>query len=205
MTRTGRSRLTRRARSPRWCPSCRITSAASRRPSPRRSARRSWSRPPRRTRRGCHDTLQATGWLASPIMTEIAARWISSGTTTTIVADRRREAEARQTLLRETLGLSRSVGLSARAPSLAGASAPVGARVGLRRYASPARRAGHERRCVRRRRDAAGAGGSREPRGGAKSPGARERARDRRVAVTRRSRARPSGEVDVAATPRRTQ
>ena len=54
--------------------------------------------------------LQATGWLASPIMMEIAARWISSGTTTTIVADRRREAEARQALLREALGLSRSVG-----------------------------------------------------------------------------------------------
>jgi len=54
--------------------------------------------------------LQATGWLASPIMTEVAARWISSGTATTIVADRRREAEARQTLLRNALGLSRSVG-----------------------------------------------------------------------------------------------
>jgi DNA-binding transcriptional MocR family regulator len=33
-----------------------------------------------------------------------------SGTTTTIVADRRREAEARQALLREAFGLSRSVG-----------------------------------------------------------------------------------------------
>lgn len=54
--------------------------------------------------------VQATGWLASPIMTEVAARWISSGTTTTIVADRRREAEARQTLLRDSLGLSRNVG-----------------------------------------------------------------------------------------------
>ena len=54
--------------------------------------------------------LQATGWLASPIMTEIAARWISSATTTAIIADRRREAAARQTLLREALSLSRSVG-----------------------------------------------------------------------------------------------
>jgi DNA-binding transcriptional MocR family regulator len=54
--------------------------------------------------------LHATGWLASPVMTEIAARWISSGTTTTIVADRRREAEARQTLLRDALGLSRNAG-----------------------------------------------------------------------------------------------
>jgi DNA-binding transcriptional MocR family regulator len=54
--------------------------------------------------------LQATGWLASPIMMEIAARWIASGTTTTIIADRRREAEARQALLRHALGLSRSVG-----------------------------------------------------------------------------------------------
>jgi DNA-binding transcriptional MocR family regulator len=43
-------------------------------------------------------------------MTEIAARWISSGITTTIVADRRREAEARQALLRDALGLSRNAG-----------------------------------------------------------------------------------------------
>lgn len=54
--------------------------------------------------------LQATGWIASPIMAEISARWISSGMTTAIVADRRREAEARQTLLRAALGLSRKAG-----------------------------------------------------------------------------------------------
>jgi DNA-binding transcriptional MocR family regulator len=54
--------------------------------------------------------LQATGWLAPAIMTEIAARWVSSGTANTIVADRRREAEARQALLREALGLPRNAG-----------------------------------------------------------------------------------------------
>jgi len=64
---------------------------------------------------GAHATrvsrqLQATGWLVPPIMAEIAARWIASGTVTKIVADRRREAEARQTLLRDTLGLSRNAG-----------------------------------------------------------------------------------------------
>jgi DNA-binding transcriptional MocR family regulator len=52
--------------------------------------------------------LQATGWLAPPIMTEIAARWITSGLATTIAADRRREAGARQTMLREMLGLPRT-------------------------------------------------------------------------------------------------
>jgi DNA-binding transcriptional MocR family regulator len=64
---------------------------------------------------GAHATrvsrhLQATGWLVPPIMAEIAARWISSGTATKIVADRRREAEARQTLLRGALALPRSAG-----------------------------------------------------------------------------------------------
>jgi DNA-binding transcriptional MocR family regulator len=54
--------------------------------------------------------LQATGWLAPPLMTEIAARWITSGVASTIVADRRREAEARQALLREVLGLPKSAG-----------------------------------------------------------------------------------------------
>jgi DNA-binding transcriptional MocR family regulator len=54
--------------------------------------------------------VQATGWLAPPLMTEIAARWIASGTVATIVADRRREAEARQALLHDILGLPRSAG-----------------------------------------------------------------------------------------------
>ncbi|HEX5076184.1 MAG TPA: PLP-dependent aminotransferase family protein [Gemmatimonadaceae bacterium] len=54
--------------------------------------------------------MQATGWIGSPITTEIAARWISSGATTAIVADRRREAEARQALLRERLAPARRVG-----------------------------------------------------------------------------------------------
>ena len=52
--------------------------------------------------------LRATGWLVPPIMTEIAARWITSGVATNVVADRRREASARQTMLREMLGLPRS-------------------------------------------------------------------------------------------------
>jgi len=54
--------------------------------------------------------VQATGLLVPPIMAEVAARWISSGTTTRIVHDRRREAEARQALLRGALGLSRNAG-----------------------------------------------------------------------------------------------
>jgi DNA-binding transcriptional MocR family regulator len=55
-------------------------------------------------------SIQATGWLAPPIMTEIAARWITSGTVDKIIAERRREAQARQTLLHEILGLPRTAG-----------------------------------------------------------------------------------------------
>jgi DNA-binding transcriptional MocR family regulator len=54
--------------------------------------------------------VQATGWLAPALTIEIAARWIASGTVAKIVADRRREAEARQALLHEMLGLPRSAG-----------------------------------------------------------------------------------------------
>jgi DNA-binding transcriptional MocR family regulator len=54
--------------------------------------------------------VQATGWLAPALTIEIAARWIASGMVAKIVADRRREAEARQSLLHETLGLPRSAG-----------------------------------------------------------------------------------------------
>jgi DNA-binding transcriptional MocR family regulator len=54
--------------------------------------------------------LQATGWLAPPLMTEIAARWITSGVAATIVAERRSEAGARQALLRTQLGLPRGAG-----------------------------------------------------------------------------------------------
>jgi DNA-binding transcriptional MocR family regulator len=55
-------------------------------------------------------SIQATGWLAPPLMTEIAARWIRSGTVEKIIAERRREAHARQCLLRESLGLPRTAG-----------------------------------------------------------------------------------------------
>ena len=54
--------------------------------------------------------MQATGWLAPPIMTEIAARWITSGTVDRIVEERRREAQARQLLLHEVLGLPKTAG-----------------------------------------------------------------------------------------------
>ena len=55
-------------------------------------------------------SVQATGWLAPPMMTEIAARWITSGVASRIVADRRREAAARQSLLREQLALPKNAG-----------------------------------------------------------------------------------------------
>jgi DNA-binding transcriptional MocR family regulator len=54
--------------------------------------------------------LQATGWLSPPLMTEIASRWIASGVAAKIVADRRREAAARQSLLRDQLAIPKSVG-----------------------------------------------------------------------------------------------
>ena len=57
-------------------------------------------------------SIQATGWLAPPVMTEIAARWIVSGTVETIIAERRREANARQVMLHDVLGLPRAVGSS---------------------------------------------------------------------------------------------
>jgi len=54
--------------------------------------------------------LQATGWLAAPLMTEIASRWITNGDATKIVAERRTESQARQTILHAQLGLPRSAG-----------------------------------------------------------------------------------------------
>ena len=56
--------------------------------------------------------MQATGWLVPPMMAEIASRWITSGVAATIVADRRREASARQTMLREQLALPKTAGAS---------------------------------------------------------------------------------------------
>ena len=54
--------------------------------------------------------LQATGWLAAPLMTEIASRWMTNGDATKIVAERRAESQARQTILHAQLGLPRSAG-----------------------------------------------------------------------------------------------
>jgi DNA-binding transcriptional MocR family regulator len=54
--------------------------------------------------------MQATGWLAPPMMTEIASRWITTGVATKIVADRRREAAARQKMLHEQLALPKNAG-----------------------------------------------------------------------------------------------
>jgi DNA-binding transcriptional MocR family regulator len=54
--------------------------------------------------------LQATGWITSPLMSEIAARWIASGVAARIVTERRAEAQARQALLHEVLGLPKSAG-----------------------------------------------------------------------------------------------
>ena len=54
--------------------------------------------------------VQATGWLAPPLMSEIAARWVTSGVAEKIVADRRAEAAVRQGILRERLGVPRTSG-----------------------------------------------------------------------------------------------
>ena len=54
--------------------------------------------------------MQATGWMSAPLMTEVAARWITSGVVATIIADRRAEASARQAILREQLGLPPGAG-----------------------------------------------------------------------------------------------
>jgi DNA-binding transcriptional MocR family regulator len=54
--------------------------------------------------------MQATGWLAPPMMTEIASRWITTGVAAKIVADRRREAAARQKMLHEQLALPKNAG-----------------------------------------------------------------------------------------------
>ena len=54
--------------------------------------------------------LQATGWLAAPLMSEIASRWVTSGTAAKVVEERRAEASARQAIVRERLGLPKSAG-----------------------------------------------------------------------------------------------
>src|SRR6266545_166715 len=48
-------------------------------------------------------SLRASAWAAAPLMAALASSWIRDGTADAIVADRRREAVARQGLLRERL------------------------------------------------------------------------------------------------------
>jgi len=55
-------------------------------------------------------SLVASGGLAPPTMSEIAARWIGSPVAGTIVADRRREAHERQRALHDALGLPANAG-----------------------------------------------------------------------------------------------
>ncbi len=47
--------------------------------------------------------LQATGWMAAPLLGEVAARWIAAGTAEALVAERRREAAARRAIAERTL------------------------------------------------------------------------------------------------------
>jgi DNA-binding transcriptional MocR family regulator len=54
--------------------------------------------------------MQATGWMSAPLMTEVACRWVTSGVVTSIIAERRSEASARQEILREQLGLPPGAG-----------------------------------------------------------------------------------------------
>jgi DNA-binding transcriptional MocR family regulator len=49
------------------------------------------------------DGLRATTWAVAPLTAAIASSWIVSGTADAILAERRREARARQTLAREAL------------------------------------------------------------------------------------------------------
>jgi DNA-binding transcriptional MocR family regulator len=48
-------------------------------------------------------SLRASAWAAAPLMAALATSWIRNGTADAIVAERRSEAAARQTLLRERL------------------------------------------------------------------------------------------------------
>jgi DNA-binding transcriptional MocR family regulator len=49
-------------------------------------------------------SLRASAWAAAPLMAALASTWIKDGTADAIVAERRREAAARQALVREGLG-----------------------------------------------------------------------------------------------------
>ncbi len=52
-------------------------------------------------------SLRATTWAAPPLMAALVSAWIRDGTADTLVADRRREAEARQARARALLGDAR--------------------------------------------------------------------------------------------------
>ena len=49
------------------------------------------------------DGLRATTWAVAPLMAAVASSWIVSGTADAILAERRREARARQVLARRIL------------------------------------------------------------------------------------------------------
>jgi DNA-binding transcriptional MocR family regulator len=49
------------------------------------------------------DSLRATTWAVAPLTAAVASSWIQSGTADAILAERRREAQARQALAREIL------------------------------------------------------------------------------------------------------
>ena len=49
------------------------------------------------------DSLRATTWAVAPLTAAVASSWIVSGTADSILAERRREARARQSLAREAL------------------------------------------------------------------------------------------------------
>jgi DNA-binding transcriptional MocR family regulator len=49
-------------------------------------------------------SLWSISWMASPLMAEVATRWIFDGTADTIVRSKRREAERRQEIAERTLG-----------------------------------------------------------------------------------------------------
>lgn len=48
--------------------------------------------------------LRVTGWMATPLMAEIAARWVRDGTAAHLVALQRQEMRARQQLVQDILG-----------------------------------------------------------------------------------------------------
>lgn len=49
--------------------------------------------------------VHATGWMTPPLMSAIASQWVVSGIADQVIAERRREADARNALLREHVAL----------------------------------------------------------------------------------------------------